>query len=149
VAMLVGGGIGIWFYFQSHQTYEQQVTSIQKAVTTLRDAALLHAATENGPTTRAKLPLEIDQGWFEQLPVNSLVAAGTPWMQTVPKRQGNLANPTVIVAGPEHAALWYNPYRGVSRARVPERMTRSMTIDLYNQVNKTSITVGDVQWPKD
>jgi hypothetical protein len=38
------------------------------------------------------------------------------------------------------AAFWYNPYKGILRARVPYDISDERALDLYNRVNGTSVS---------
>jgi hypothetical protein len=147
VLMLAGAGAGYYLYRHLAQQQVEQVVAVQQAIATLRDTALLQAASSDIETTGAEYPLAVDRSWFEQLPVNSLTGPEAPWLETVDEQMLNLTNPTVIIADRQYASFWYNPYRGVIRARVPAQLTQSRTVELYNKVNGTSITPGDVLWP--
>jgi hypothetical protein len=44
-----------------------------------------------------------------------------------------------VIRGPEQAGFWYNPNRGVVRARVAPQFTQRATLDLYNELNNVAL----------
>jgi hypothetical protein len=47
--------------------------------------------------------------------------------------------PDPIITSENQAEFWYNPNRGIFRARVMAQMTNEQTRQIYNQVNGTSL----------
>lgn len=84
-------------------------------------------------------PPQIMPDWFDrQLPMNTLVTGKRPWMDIAPAGDYN-DHPPDPLATEGQAAFWYNPELGVVRARVPRQDTDRLTLELYNQVNGTSL----------
>jgi hypothetical protein len=68
------------------------------------------------------------------------------WLETTQPERANRLNPEHVTCDGHRAAFWYNPYRGLVRARVERQHTDEATIALYNLVNGTSLRVSDVAW---
>jgi hypothetical protein len=45
-----------------------------------------------------------------------------------------------MAAGPGLAQFWYNPSKGVVRARVPDDVSEATALRLYNRVNDSHLT---------
>lgn len=85
-------------------------------------------------------PMTIDRGWFDNLPRSALVGPEHPWLEIASPAEAPLKNPPVRLAvSPVLAGLWYNPYQGVLRARVPVQVNDSRSAALYNAVNGTDL----------
>lgn len=86
-------------------------------------------------------PLTIDPAWFEgEPPRNEMIALVHPWLEIASREQAELWHPEIRLAvQPSLAGFWYNPYRGVLRARVPVQVSDERSAELYNQVNGTSL----------
>jgi len=147
LTMLGGIGGAYWWYEHRAAEHATQVAGARQALRDIETQARLQASIGQVRTTAADMPLGIEPNWFERMPVNPFVGPEAPRFETVGPDRRNLIHPPVVVAGPDRAAFWYNPFRGVVRARVPERLTRRMTIDLYNRINQSDLTPGQVQWP--
>jgi hypothetical protein len=85
-------------------------------------------------------PMTVDRNWFEQVPRSVLVGPENPWLEIAPQAEANFKHPPVRLAvGTDLAGLWYNPYLGILRARVPVQVSDAKSAALYNQVNGTSL----------
>ena len=87
----------------------------------------------------ANYPMMIDPAWFEDnVPTNPLLHRGHPLVEIATEQQQDLQHPVERAVSERDrgmAQFWYNPYRGILRARVPNAGTDSKTLDLYNRVN--------------
>lgn len=94
-------------------------------------------------------PETIDARWFsdpsggtgsDAMPRNALVPSEHPWIEIAPPEEAGLKHPPVRLAvSPTLAGLWYNPYQGVVRARVPVQVSDAKSVALYNQINGTGL----------
>ncbi len=101
----------------------------------------LRAATKESTLNARGWPVTIDPAWFDGAPPrNSLLSPDRPWVEVATPEEADLLNPRLRAAvDTTLASFWYNPYRGIIRARVPLRINDRKTIDLYNSVNRTSL----------
>lgn len=144
LASVAGAG---WYYYQNFYVRQaKRVDATQQALNKITQEAVYRASTKDIELSTRGHAATIQMSWFEQLPVNNLVASHVPWMDVAPESQANLLNPTRIVADSQLAGFWYNPGRGLVRARVPRQLSEQSTIDLYNKVNSTNLTPEDVVW---
>ncbi len=144
-------------YRQQGQNIQRDAAVLQQAVSRMQEQVRLQAAVGDVPLSDQGFPRLVMPGWFEQPPQNPLSTPGCDWMDIAPA--GDLSDhppdPVLLtlpevgqrwnatgVASPERpqAAFWYNPSRGVVRARVPARFTDAETLALYNQVNGTNLS---------
>lgn len=86
-------------------------------------------------------PERIEQSWFRELPRNELVSSEHPWMEIATEQEAALRHPPVrMMVNHTLAGLWYNPYQGVVRARVPIQVSDQAALTLYNRVNGTNLS---------
>jgi len=106
-------------------------------------------ALETAELNGQSWPKRPDPAWFpDGVPSNKMLDRNRPWLEVAPVTQANLDHPPVRVATDETvAAFWYNPYRGVVRARAPERVSDQRTVELYNAINATRVSgLLDMEW---
>jgi hypothetical protein len=145
--LLIGVLGGIIWYQRGQEAWLDKVTAVQEALRAVESKALYYGALGDVDSTRQGYPLRVDTAWFDPLPVNLLFAdEARPWMDTVTPEEADAFNPARIIAEGNVSAFWYNPYRGIVRARVPMQLTQGATIKLYNLVNGTSVRIEDVDW---
>ena len=94
-------------------------------------------ANPTGPLLVKVTSTTVDAAWFSgNLPVNPLLAGGHPWVEVAGESVRELTHPVRRMAtGTNVAQFWYNPYKGVLRARVPADVSEATGMDLYNRVN--------------
>ncbi len=98
-------------------------------------------ATTNGVAVNGRgWPNTIEGQWFDdEPPLNHLLTGDRPWVELAPAEDADRDHPADPVAFDtnEHkaASFWYNPYRGVVRARVAPQINEDETLALYNRVN--------------
>lgn len=93
-------------------------------------------------------PATLDPEWFakqqQPVPRNSLLSEHRPWVEVASGAQAMLNDPVIRAdataeLASERAAFWYNPARGIVRARVPMAVSDRTTLELYNRVNGTDL----------
>jgi hypothetical protein len=117
---------------------------VQEAMRAMESQALYRAALRDVPTTAIGYAVRIEREWFEFAPQNLLVAGDCPWIDQLEDVGPEMFNPRHIIADEHHAGFWYNPHRGIIRARVPELFTAADTLALYNLVNGTHLRLEQV-----
>jgi len=139
--------VGYYLYSQHQIGLEHRIVAVQRAIGDIQAEAIYRGATGRVDHLPNGYPVRIETAWFDQLPVNSLVGSDVPWLQIVGREQRNLVNPPDIVATKHAAAFWYNPYRGLIRARVPAQYNAEATVKLYNRINNTRVDITQVVQP--
>ena len=128
---------------------QSRVHETLAAVERLKLEIHVRRALETADLNAQSWPARPDPEWFpEGVPMNEMVDRNRPWLEVAPQSQANLDHPPVRVAGdPSIAAFWYNPYRGVVRARAPKRVSDKRSTELYNAINATRVSgVLDMGW---
>ena len=150
---LLAMGLGLTWHRREAQSQQFRVETVRNALRAIQSEAIYHPAVDQQvdaePTGFAK---NINPDWFRERPGNALLEqAGVrcPWIDQPIGTYRNRFNPVYIVADKTHAAFWYNPFRGVIRARVPMQLSQQATIELYNRVNGTALHPDEVGWHKE
>jgi hypothetical protein len=127
-----------------HYQREQHITAVGRSLHEFERILSLQAAAKQVELSPHGWPLTMDAGWFRSAPpANALLSSDRPWVEIATQREGELTDPPVRVAAQRStAAFWYNPYRGLIRARVPLLASEQRTIDLYNRVNGSAVSAG-------
>lgn len=153
VVMLTGALTGLLWYQHAEQNRLDRVEAVQRAIRVIESESLYRAALGEVASTPRGYARVIRAAWFDRQPTNLLAEdqeAAPSWLEHIDfQSERDRANPRQIVADREHAPFWYNPYRGVVRARVSMQLSRRMTVRLYNTINGTALRVEQVRWPRD
>lgn len=143
VALLVAVVAAGVFYFNSaqHSMDEELAREARDVVREVEQTLRLQATKPNAPVNIRGYVTTIDPAWFDAIPRNPLVSPATPWIEIAPRESADLWHPEVRLAvHPDLAGLWYNPYRGIVRARVPVQVNDERSTQLYNRVNGTRLS---------
>lgn len=142
IALMLAGILAavLWQYRKdAHQV--RQVQGVHQSLARLQEQMLYRGALGDTPTGAAGFPLEVSPLWFpDGLPFNNLVPGRQPWVDVAPEGDQSNNPPDPVLRQPSQAGFWYNPNRGVFRARVPARFTQGATLELYNDVNGTFLS---------
>jgi hypothetical protein len=142
VALMLAGLLGgILLHYRQDQAGEEQIDEVRQALRQLRQQVAYHAAMADTDLTGRGFPTEIDPEWFgEALPENALADGNHPWIEIAGRGQADLLNPPVrVLLDESYAGFWYNPYQGVVRARVPADVSDDRAVQLYYEVNGSSV----------
>lgn len=140
--LLVGVLASLLLYHRNKERSNQQYQLVQQALALLHDQAAYHAAMGLGESGVSDFPAAISPLWFRTgLPTNVLVPGWHPWLDIAPSGDLEQDPPDPIMAHPRQAGIWYNPNRGVFRARVKDQGSISATLGLYNHLNGTDLAV--------
>lgn len=92
-------------------------------------------------TQRRGFPAVIDLTWFDgDAPRNPMLGKEHPWLEIAGPEQAEMQHPAVRQAvDGTYAGLWYNPYQGVVRARVPVMISDEQALATYNFVNGSQV----------
>ncbi len=137
--MIVGLAVGAFMHFKSSRGTEQRVQRTRMELRRFDTQLSLKAQLGQVEVSTANYPMTIDPAWFaDNLPSNPLLHRGHPLVEIATEQQQDLQHPverTVSDRDRNLAQFWYNPYRGILRARVPDAGTDAKTLSLYNRVN--------------
>lgn len=139
--MLVGILATVVVYYRHGRTRVTDVTRVHAALAELHEQAAFRAALGVVERSDAGFPQRVSPDWFDGLiPVNSLVAGTHPWIDVAPPGDQSDQPPDPVIRRPEQAGFWYNPVRGIFRARVMPEDTDALTLEVYNRANGTSLS---------
>lgn len=136
--MLVGILAGILVYHQRQTRQLHRYQQVHAALAQLHEQALYHGALGDVDVTSTGFPRSVSPLWFpESVPHNTLVPGRHAWVDIAPPGDMSEHPPDPVCLKPEQAGFWYNPNRGIFRARVTEQPTQTLTLAEYNRINAT------------
>lgn len=136
--MLVGILAGIVIYHQRETRQLQRYQQAHAALAQLHEQAIYQGALGETTTTFTGFPTTVSPLWFAgDLPLNTLVSGRHPWVDVAPLGDMNDHPPDPVCLRPEQAGFWYNPNRGIFRARVIDQTSENLTLAEYNRINGT------------
>ncbi len=115
---------------------DERIDSIGNVLLAIRNRAVYHGSLGEVQTTHGGMPLTIERTWFENLPQHPLIDEPMAWMAVADESEKSLIHPRRIDAAADTSQFWYNPYRGVVRARAPRQHTDQATSELYFRLNR-------------
>ncbi len=132
-------GAVVWVQHERH-TEQQRIARVHDALAALSEGMRYEAAMRQAIDGVDGFPRAISPRWFPSgLPTNHLLPAEHPWIDVAPEGDRAEHPPDPIVDSAMQAGFWYNPSRGIFRARVPAQLSEAASIDLYNKVNHTDL----------
>jgi hypothetical protein len=142
IALMLAGILGgvLWHYRQEQQQIERY-QGVYRSLARLQEQITLQRAVGIAEKGAAAYPPSVSPLWFEgDLPINPLLPVSQAWLDIAPP--GDLSDhpPDPIAHRSEQGGFWYNPNRGLFRARIPGRLAEADTLRLYNQINHTHLT---------
>jgi len=139
--MLVMILAGVVWAHRAGRQIELAREQVYDALAALHEQAVYHGALGDAELTETGFPKQIAPSWFTTIPFNRFADARRPWIDVAPP--GDTADhppdPILHEADRDQAGFWYNPARGVFRARVPALATDTETLALYNRVNNAAL----------
>lgn len=141
IALMLVGILGTLLWHHRGQQRElERYQFMHQALARLHDQATYHRALGDVECAQEGFPLRIAPGWFgDEMPVNILVSTQRPWLDVAPPGDEHDHPPDPVIEHDDQAGFWYNPTRGVFRARVAPQLTDQQTLALYNRVNGTAL----------
>lgn len=135
-------GVGIGRVYQERLERAQRLDHTADAVTRLQRELAVRSATKTAACNERGYPTTVDPAWFKDgYPVNELLDDDHPWLEVAGEEEAELTHPSVRVAVKDDTpTLWYNPYLGVVRARVPVSVSDEDALAAYNKVNGSNLT---------
>jgi len=126
--------------YQSNLDEQSMIDGTRAAVSSIRSEVGIHAAVGDVSLNEFGHPSTIDPSWFKDGTTRNLLAKGnTPWVELATPAEFDRNHPIdPTFRGGRGAMFWYNPIRGIIRARVPDQTTDESTLSLYEEVNGDS-----------
>jgi hypothetical protein len=152
IALLLVGVLGLVLAdYRAGAEKLERTRAVHLALARLSEQACGHAAIPRPGASVQDTPVFppiISPAWFRSdLPLNAL-AVKAPWLDVAPAGDQSDNPPDPVLTSSAQAGFWYNPSRGVVRARVPAQRGGPDTLELYNQINNCALKVlppsGDV-----
>ena len=138
--LLVGVLTSVVMHRREQSRRSEEYTQVHEVLAQMHEQAVYRGVLQVGEDGIAGFPKDISPLWFpDGLPVNQLVPGSQPWVDVAPENDENDHPPDPIITSPTQAGIWYNPNRGVFRARVTPQWSDSATLELYNVVNETNL----------
>jgi hypothetical protein len=141
VALSAGAILAAGSHLVGERSRERDVDETRAALGRIEREVRVRAATEGAEVNRFGWPASVQPAWFGGgLPENRLATGDRPWLEVAPETQFALEDPPVLIAERSGvASFWYNPGKGIVRARVGLRTTDAATLETYNRVNGTRV----------
>jgi hypothetical protein len=118
----------------------ETVEATRQAIDAIESEAIYQAALGEVELSDGGWPLEIQVSWFDRIPPHPMFADRVPyeiaWLEHADQAEQDLEHPRQKHADVRHGAFWYNPDRGIVRARVPRQPTDQATEQLYRRINR-------------
>ncbi len=139
--ILVGILVGVVMIHSTAGIKQDQIRTARDEVRRFQRQITFQATMADVELTVDGYPVTADPNWFHgNLPQNPLIEAGHPWVEIAGRNERSLLHPLdVIVRDAAAAQFWYNPYKGIVRARVPADISDARALEFYNQVNDSSL----------
>ncbi len=142
VALMLAGILGgIVVAHRDNSDSEATYDSGRMQLRDLQRQINLQASLKRVPINEFGWPMTVDPEWFaDHRPDNPLLDDSRPWLEVATPMYYRLENPLdCSTADPRAAQFWYNPAKGIVRARVPAGLSDQASLDAYNRVNGTSL----------
>lgn len=133
--MLAAVLAGVFIHFKDERRESVRHDMVRRALATLHEQTVTQAGLD--PETGSyEFPTYIAPKWFQfAVPVNVLVQGRHAWIDVAPPGDYHDHPPDPILTHGRQAGFWYNPERGVFRARIPRQTTDQRTLEVYNAIN--------------
>lgn len=134
--------VGAVAYRRASELQVHTRQTVHEGLAAFDEQVAFHSAILQSEQEDAGLyPPQVQPNWFRDgVPKNPLLPEGHPWLDIAPADDYSDQPPDPLADDPGQAAFWYNPNTGVVRARVPRQVSDRLTLELYNQINRTSLT---------
>lgn len=137
---MLGGYVG----WQTYQGYVMREGERQcgQSLSRIRQEIKTRAALASTELSQRGWPMTLQSEWFGgENPTNPLLPFGKEWIEIARPSEAMLSHPSQRCdTSGKLSGLWYNPYLGVVRARVPLLQTEYDSVVLYNRINGSDIT---------
>lgn len=128
--------VALWMY-EGGLSEQTAIESTQAALSQLRAEIEIRTVLDEAALNEEGHPSNVEREWFlESDPRNALASDHAPWIECALPGERNRDHPRdPTFRGGRGAMFWYNPTRGVIRARVPESASDKTAVAMYEAVN--------------
>ena len=123
--------------YETHLEEQNAIDSTRAALMTIRSEVGIRSALGGKDLNQYGHPNDVEESWFDHVPTRNVLAnEHAPWIELAMPNELARNHPTEpTLRGGRGAMFWYNPVRGIVRARVPDQTTDEATLQLYAEVN--------------
>lgn len=131
--------VALWMY-ESDLTEKTAIESTQASLSQLKAEIGIRSVLSESTLNEFGHPPTVEREWFlDADPLNALASERAPWIECALAGELSRDHPRdPTFRGGRGAMFWYNPTRGVIRARVPESASDDAAIAVYEAVNGDS-----------
>ncbi len=138
--MLIALVAGVLYYQNLNTMQEQEYLDVHRALDELHNQMCFHAAVGDVECNDRGYAKTVYTCWFSDgVPANNLTAGGLPWIDFAPPGDYAEHPPDPVIRDTGQAGFWYNPNRGLFRARIPQQESEQESLRVYNYVNQASL----------
>lgn len=143
IVVMFGGSLAALHYRRvsdrQHELLKQEASASRSAI---EQKVRVIAATGEASVNGRGWPETIDPMWFgAHPPLNPYVSDDHPWLEIAGPHEWKLSDPAIRQAlTKDVAGFWYNPAMGIVRARVGSNVLDARAVELYNEVNGSTIS---------
>ena len=140
--MLVGLLGGVMWHNQTDQSATHQRETTRAEVRRFQQQISLQSALATVQRNDRNFPATVDPEWFlGNLPANPLLNDTHPWLEIARFEEQEFLHPQQRVATSSVLAkFWYNPHKGIVRARVPVAISDDAALKMYCFVNDCALS---------
>ncbi len=134
--------VSVLLYHRERNRWAQEYKSVHNSLAQLYEQATYRGVLEVRDQPTPGFPRYVSPEWFvaDGLPMNATVPGRNPWLDVAPPDDFSDHPPDPVISWEGQAGIWYNPNRGVFRARVMPQWSEAATLHLYNLLNDTELT---------
>ena len=135
--LLVGVLVCVMLFHREQDKMSRHYQTVRDALAVLHEQAFYHSVLDKDEGDVKGFPETISPLWFraEGVPLNATVPGRQPWLDIAPDGDDGYHPPDPVITRIDQAGFWYNPNRGIFRARVMPQWSSTATLQLYNQLN--------------
>jgi len=139
--LLVGVLVCVVLFHREQNEMTRHYQTVRDALAVLHERAFYHGVLGKDEQDAKGFPQTISPLWFraEGLPMNAAVPGRQPWLDIAPQGDDSYHPPDAVITRSDQAGFWYNPNRGIFRARVMPQWSSTATLQLYNQLNGVAL----------
>lgn len=141
VTLAAGAAMAFVWSRQLEHRHDQAVQATIDALDRINREIKVRAAMGTVEVNGRGWPYTIDPAWFnDDPPLNRLVGGPRPWVEVASNDEADLDHPRVrTTINASTAGFWYNPGKGIVRARVGLMLSDESALALYNRVNHSHL----------
>ena len=142
VTLAAGAAMAFVWSRQLETRHEQSIQATIDALDRIDREIRVRAAMGTVEVNGRGWPYTIDPAWFnDDPPLNRLVGGPRPWIEVASNEEAELDHPRVrSTIDASTAGFWYNPGKGIVRARIGLMLSDESGLRLYNRINHSALS---------